>query len=66
MSGEFWAIIITGGLTILGSLAVQIFSHVRMRGEFGAIMRNFPPHRHVNGNILYPADYEPVEIERPH
>lgn len=24
---------------------------------------DFPPHRHVNGNISYPKGYEPPEIE---
>jgi len=35
MSGEFWAILVTGALTIVGSIAAQLFAAGKMRGEIG-------------------------------
>ena len=31
--------------------------------RLSSIMRDFPPHRHDNGNILYPKGYEPSRPE---
>lgn len=25
---------------------------------------DYPPHRHINGSILYPKDYEPSKIDK--
>ena len=27
--------------------------------RFVNIQKDFPPHRHINGSVLYPAGYEP-------
>lgn len=29
-----------------------------------SLRTDYPPHRHVNGNIMYPPDYPPPPIER--
>lgn len=31
--------------------------------RFASILKDFPPHRHDNGNILYPRGYEPGKIQ---
>lgn len=28
------------------------------------ILREYPPHRHDNGHILYPAGYEPGAVQK--
>lgn len=30
------------------------------------LRQDFPPHRHINGKILYPRDYEPALVEKLH
>jgi hypothetical protein len=29
-----------------------------------SLKSDFPPHRHINGKILYPREYEPAKVER--
>jgi hypothetical protein len=31
--------------------------------RFISIQKDYPPHRHVNGKILYPKDYAPQEAQ---
>ena len=31
--------------------------------RLASILKDFPPHRHDNGNILYPKGYEPSAIQ---
>lgn len=45
---------------VFGVAAPIIWSTLRLR----SIFKDFPPHRHINGTILYPADYAPTEVER--
>ena len=28
-----------------------------------SIIKDFPPHRHANGNIIYPKGFEPSEVQ---
>lgn len=28
------------------------------------VLKDFPPHRHENGLVIYPKDYEPGEVKR--
>jgi hypothetical protein len=28
------------------------------------VMKDFPPHRHINGSILYPSGFAPSAIEK--
>lgn len=32
--------------------------------RFTGILKDFPPHRHVNGSVIYPEGYEPTPIQR--
>lgn len=56
-------------LTILSMAGVVIWTALiigakvsRALGNFEAVLKNFPPHRHVNGTIIYPDEYEPTAI----
>jgi len=31
--------------------------------RLSSIMKDFPPHRHDNGHILYPKGYEPPAVQ---
>lgn len=28
------------------------------------LLKEYPPHRHINGKILFPHGYEPPEVEK--
>jgi hypothetical protein len=42
-------------LPILGLLGYVV--------RFISIQKDFPPHRHVNGQVLYPKDYAPEKAQ---
>lgn len=31
--------------------------------RLASILKDFPPHRHDNGNIIYPKGYEPSRVQ---
>lgn len=37
---------------------------VRVATRLLDVMEDFPPHRHVNGKVLFPKGYAPPRIER--
>ncbi|MGP8271832.1 MAG: hypothetical protein ACLQLH_17345 [Terracidiphilus sp.] len=39
---------------------------IRRLNRDESLRQDFPPHRHINGKILYPRDYEPAVVERLH
>jgi hypothetical protein len=44
---------------IFGVAAPVLWGAARLR----SIMKDFPPHRHLNGKIMYPAGYAPGKTE---
>jgi hypothetical protein len=32
-------------------------------GSLKRIFKDYPPHRHINGKVLYPKDYTPTRAE---
>lgn len=36
---------------------------IRALNRFESVMRDFPPHSHINGKIAYPKDFEPGRVE---
>lgn len=44
---------------IFGVAAPLIWSWLRLR----SLLKDFPPHRHVDGVILYPQGYTPGRVE---
>jgi hypothetical protein len=51
-------------LTMAGACLVAALRVIRAADRVGNVLKDFPPHRHVNGAILYPEGYEPTEIQR--
>jgi hypothetical protein len=47
-------------ITVLG-LAARVI--VRLERD-ASLRRDYPPHRHVGGRLLYPKEYEPSSVER--
>jgi len=33
------------------------------RNRVFSVLKDFPPHRHINGSIVYPEGYEPTVIQ---
>ena len=61
---------VTTFLTILSMAVIVIWTCLlisakvsRALGKFEGVLKNFPPHRHVNGTILYPDEYEPTVVQ---
>jgi hypothetical protein len=50
-SGELLTLIVAGARV------------VRAANRVLDVMRDFPPHRHVNGHVIYPEGYPPAPIE---
>ena len=47
-------------LTIL----TAAFFVIRAANRVWSVLKDFPPHRHINGSIIYPEGFEPTEIGR--
>lgn len=45
-------------------LAVLLWKGIRVANRILFVLRDFPPHRHVNGSIIYPDGYEPPAMEK--
>lgn len=61
-----WALswLVEGGmLTVFAGVAWRVIKRLN-REE--TLHSDFPPHRHVNGTILYPREYEPGHIDHVH
>ena len=59
----------SGGLIVFGLAAIWEFLKLmrkmnRRLDRDESLRQDYPPHRHFNGSILYPADYPPPEVER--
>ncbi|HLW51288.1 MAG TPA: hypothetical protein VKW06_00465 [Candidatus Angelobacter sp.] len=46
-----------------GAVIVAAYKVMKLADRLIGILRDFPPHRHVNGHIIYPDGYEPTAIE---
>lgn len=47
-------------LVLLGVAWRVIVAANRITG----VLKDFPPHRHVNGAVIYPEGYEPTAVQR--
>lgn len=56
---------IHGGTTglLVAALAVLVWA-VRILTRYHSILKDYPPHRHINGKVLYSPDFPPPAIER--
>ena len=50
-SGELLTLVVAGARVI------------RAANRVLDVMKDFPPHRHVNGHVIYPEGYPPAPIE---
>jgi hypothetical protein len=55
---------------IIGGLVTGLFTAASMTiglliafGSLKRMFREYPPHRHVNGRVLYPTGYAPGEVQ---
>lgn len=48
-----------GGTALFGA-AVRMWKRLE-RDE--SLKSDFPPHRHINGKVIYPREYEPAAVE---
>lgn len=51
---------VTELLLILGAV-VRV---VGVANRINMVLKDFPPHRHDNGNVIYPKGFEPTPIQR--
>ncbi len=54
-------IYLTEGVQTLVLLAIA-WRGLRVLNRIYDILKDYPPHRHVNDKIIYPRDYEPGEV----
>lgn len=45
-------------LTIL----TAAFFVIRAANRVWSVLKDFPPHRHINGSIFYPSGFEPTHV----
>ena len=46
-----------------GIIAAVAWRGIRAINRLMSILQDYPPHRHVNGNILFPKGFEPTHVE---
>jgi hypothetical protein len=51
---------------MLAACAAMAWKVVKRQVRDESLRKNFPPHRHINGKILYPNEYRPPEVEHIH
>lgn len=51
----------SGELLILAGAAWRV---IVAANRVSGVLKDFPPHRHVNGSIIYPEGYEPTAVQR--
>lgn len=58
-TADIWFHVVELGIMAFG-VALPILWGV---SRLASLLKDFPPHRHLNGSIIYPRGYEPTEIE---
>lgn len=63
--GEILGLAIHGGTTglLIAALVVLVWA-VRILSRYQGILRDYPPHRHINGKVLYSPDFPPPAVEQ--
>lgn len=63
---HFWTFDLPALLTLLtmgGAVVTAAVKVIRAADRVTSVLRDFPPHRHVNGLIVYPDGYAPSIVE---
>jgi len=48
----------------LGIFVMVAWYLIKRLNRDESLKRDFPPHRHVNGSIIYPQEYEPGRVDK--
>lgn len=59
MTPELWFHAIEIFVMIFGLTIPMIWGIFRVL----SLLKDFPPHRHQNGNVIYPSGYEPSVVQ---
>lgn len=54
------------GAMMFGTFVVLLpmgWAIVRKLNYLADVFKEYPPHRHINGNILYPKEFSPGRVE---
>lgn len=54
---------ITVHVAELLTIIAAAFFVVRAANRVWYLLKDYPPHRHVNGSIVYPPDFEPTKVQ---
>jgi hypothetical protein len=46
------------------TLAAVAWKVIKAVNRFTDVLKDFPPHRHDNGNVIYPKGFEPTAVQR--
>lgn len=57
-------LVLSGNVGALIFAVVVIWRASRKMGRDESLKADYPPHRHINGKIIYPREYEPALTER--
>jgi hypothetical protein len=60
MTPELWFHAIEIFIMLFGLAIPVIWGTIRL----ASLLKDFPPHRHINGTIIFPHGYEPVDTEK--
>lgn len=48
-------------LLVIGAAAWRV---IVAANRVSSLLKDFPPHRHVNGSVIYPDGYQPTPVQR--
>jgi hypothetical protein len=54
---------IVHGVELVG-FVIGAVKGFRVLDRFYTLFKDYPPHRHINGKILFPSGYEPPTVEK--
>jgi len=46
------------------TLCYVAYRVVKALSRVESLLRDFPPHRHVNGSVIYPEGFEPTAVQK--
>ncbi len=61
------SIFVTVGLAIISATAYIVkvaFSVKTAADRVHGVLKDFPPHAHINGNIIYPEGFSPPVVQK--
>jgi len=51
-------------LPFLPAVIYGLYRIVKALSKFETLLANYPPHRHINGSVIYPEGYEPPVVQK--